>query len=131
MNAGDVVEVNNFAGAPVSKATNRQCGPVDGGKQLFREWRPALSILNAAEQSIDNVSFATVVSTVINQHFLNVIVETASIPTVSRTATPSRRANSPPSPPTPLYSWASLSIGGEPYPELPGRVDRLRGGMGI
>ncbi|HRH38911.1 MAG TPA: hypothetical protein PK760_11225, partial [Flavobacteriales bacterium] len=43
---------------------------------------PALLILNAEEQQIDRVTFATVVSTVITQHNLNIVTESANVGSV-------------------------------------------------
>ncbi len=40
---------------------------------------PSMMYLNSQEQKIDNVTFSTVTSTVINQHNVNVIMETANI----------------------------------------------------
>ena len=111
MNAGDVVEVNNFAGAACFESNKPiNVAQLMEGSSCSGNGDPALLILNAAEQSIDNVSFATVVSTVINQHFLNVIVETASIPTVSLDGNPIPPGQFTTFTANPLYSWASLSI---------------------
>ena len=111
MNAGQVVEVNNFAGAacfesnlPISVAQYMQ------GASCSRNGDPALLILNAADQSIDNVTFATVVSTVITTHFLNVVIETANIPSLSLDGAPVAPALFTNFPACPTHSWASFPI---------------------
>ena len=43
---------------------------------------PALLVLNAEEQQIDKITFGTVVSTVITDHFLNIVTETANTSSV-------------------------------------------------
>ncbi|MCB0793572.1 MAG: gliding motility-associated C-terminal domain-containing protein [Flavobacteriales bacterium] len=84
LNAGQFVEVNNFAPAacfegnkPFSVAQFMQginCGGAGD---------PALLILNAENQQIDNITFATVASTVITAHFLNIVTETSNVNQVS------------------------------------------------
>ncbi|MCB0791530.1 MAG: gliding motility-associated C-terminal domain-containing protein [Flavobacteriales bacterium] len=84
LNAGQFVEVNNYNQAacfegnkPFSVAQLMQ------GVGCSNNGDPALLILNAEEQQIDNITFATVVSTVITDHYLNIITETANINQVS------------------------------------------------
>lgn len=87
---------------------------------------PALLILNAEEQKINNVTFATVVSTVITDHYLNLIVETASTGSVTLDGTPVAR----------LLQWfpqlphaqlrTSTSGARQPHVELSHGSDRLR-----
>lgn len=49
---------------------------------------PAMSVLNDADQMIDNISFATVESNIITNHGLNIIVNTSDIGTVSLDGSP-------------------------------------------
>lgn len=71
---------------------------------------PAMLVLNADDQKIEDVTFSTVTSTVITQHNLNVIVETADIGTVllDNVAIPGASFN--PFPSNPLNSYASVTI---------------------
>ncbi len=77
---------------------------------------PALVILNAEEQMIDNVTFSTVGSTVITDHYLNVIVETASTGSVTLDGVPIPAAsfNGFPSCPTRAYAQVPLTGGAAP-----------------
>ncbi|MGV9013145.1 MAG: T9SS type B sorting domain-containing protein [Flavobacteriales bacterium] len=80
LNAGQYTEVNYTLGAkviestvPISVAQYMQGQDCSGGVG-----DPALLILNAIEQRISNVSFATVVSPNITSQYISVVVETAS-----------------------------------------------------
>lgn len=80
LNAGEFTEVNNAVGAkvivsasPISVSQYIQGQDCSGGVG-----DPALLILNAIDQRITNVSFATVVSSNITSQSIGVVVETAS-----------------------------------------------------
>lgn len=111
LNAGGIHEVNNTNAAvciesnlPVSVAQLMQGASCSGTGD------PALMILNAADQSINNVTFATVVSTVITQHHLNIIIETANIPSLTLDGVPVPPGNFTNYPACNTHSWASFPI---------------------
>jgi gliding motility-associated-like protein len=78
LNAGQFVEVNSETAA-ICFEGNQPFGVAQymEGASCSVTGDPALLILNAVEQKIDNITFATVVSTVIDSHFLNIIVDAA------------------------------------------------------
>ena len=111
MTAGQIVEVNNYNAAacfesnlPISVAQLMQ----GAGCSLTGD--PALLILNAADQSINNVTFATVVSTVITNHYINIVAENASIPTLTLDGTPINPALFSSYASCSNYSWANFAI---------------------
>jgi hypothetical protein len=73
---------------------------------------PALLILNAEEQKIDNITFSTVGSTVITDHYMNVIVETASIGSVTLDGAPIPAASFVGFPSCPTHSYAQVTLVG-------------------
>ncbi len=84
LNAGQYTEVNYYnqpacfeGNVPFSVAQLME------GITCSANGDPALLILNAEEQKIDNITFSTVSSTVITNHYLNIITETANVNQVS------------------------------------------------
>lgn len=71
---------------------------------------PAMLSLNGDDQKISNVTFSTVTSAVINQHNLNVVVETADIGTVLLDGVPIAAGLFSPFPANPLNSYAQVTI---------------------
>ena len=71
---------------------------------------PAMLVLNADDQKISNVTFATVTSGIINSHDLNVVVETADIGTVLLDGVPIPAASFSPYPANPVNSYAQVGL---------------------
>ncbi len=71
---------------------------------------PAMLVLNADDQKIEQVTFSTVTSAVINQHNLNVICETVDVGTVLLDNVAIPAASFSPYPSNPLNSYASVPI---------------------
>ncbi|MEO8069354.1 MAG: gliding motility-associated C-terminal domain-containing protein [Flavobacteriales bacterium] len=87
MNAGQWFEYNYQTSAncieanlPISVAQYMEGVTCSGGALGIGD--PAMLILNAEEQQIDRITFATVVSTVITTHYLNIVTETANTSSV-------------------------------------------------
>ncbi|MFK7786320.1 MAG: gliding motility-associated C-terminal domain-containing protein [Crocinitomicaceae bacterium] len=80
MTSGQVIEFNNVA-TDVQVVGNNPIQVVQymQGDACSLNGDPAMLVLNANDQKIDNVTFSTVSSAVITNHFLNIIVETADI----------------------------------------------------
>ncbi len=83
LNAGQVVEVNGtdvphcFSGSqPFSVAQFMQ------GSDCSGQSDPAMLLLNAQEQKINDITFATVVSNAITAHYINVVVDASDVGTV-------------------------------------------------
>lgn len=90
LNAGDYVEVNNtaephcFAGnLPFSVSQLMEGSTCSGGLS-----DPALLILNADEQKINDITFATVVSQAITDQYINVVVDITDVSSVVLNGTP-------------------------------------------
>ncbi len=80
MTSGQVIEFNNTATDIQVVATNPiQVVQYMQGDACSLNGDPAMLVLNANDQKIDNVTFSTVSSNVITNHFMNIIVETADI----------------------------------------------------
>lgn len=80
MTSGQVVEFNNVTTAAQIVGNNPiQVVQYMQGDNCSLNGDPAMLILNANDQKINNVTFSTVSSSVITNHFVNVIVETADI----------------------------------------------------
>ncbi|MEP7171612.1 MAG: hypothetical protein ABI855_19730, partial [Bacteroidota bacterium] len=80
LNAGQFIEINNITGTqcieafkPISVMQYMQ------GLNCAGAGDPSMMYLNAQEQKIDRITFSTVTSTVINQHDVNVIMNTSQI----------------------------------------------------
>lgn len=80
MTSGQVIEFNNVA-TNVQVVGNKPIQVVQymQGDACSLNGDPAMLVLNANDQKIDNVTFSTVSSNVITTHFMNIIVETADI----------------------------------------------------
>lgn len=111
LNAGEFVNVSNEAGAvcfsgnqPFAAAQYMQ------GVTCSSNGDPALLILNAEEQRINHVTFATVVSTVITDHYLNVVTNTADIGMLTLDGAPIPPASFTPFAACPAVSHASVSL---------------------
>ncbi len=80
LNAGQFIEVNNITGPQCITASNPVCViQYMQGVSCASAGDPAMMYLNAQEQKIDKVTFSTVTSTVITQHVVNVIMNSAHI----------------------------------------------------
>lgn len=80
MASGQVIEFNNVT-TDVQVVGNKPIQVVQfmQGDGCSSNGDPAMLVLNANDQKIDNVTFSTVSSNVITSHFMNIIVETADI----------------------------------------------------
>ncbi|MCB9168931.1 MAG: gliding motility-associated C-terminal domain-containing protein [Flavobacteriales bacterium] len=112
LNAGQFVEVNNFS-QPACFEGNKKFSVA----QLMQSQScaggtgdPALLILNAEEQQINNITFATVVSTVITNHSVNIVTETANTNQVSLDGSLVPAASFTPYTACPTQSYAVLPL---------------------
>lgn len=71
---------------------------------------PSMLQLNAEEQRIDRITFSTVVSAIINQHFVNVVLATADIPTLTLDGAPVPMGQFTPFPACSDRSYAQLDL---------------------
>lgn len=80
MTAGQVLEFNNVT-SDVQVVGNKPIQVVQfmQGDNCSLNGDPAMLVLNGNDQKIDNVTFSTVSSSVITNHFANIIVETADV----------------------------------------------------
>lgn len=113
LNAGGVSSVASFAG-PACFTGNQPFSVAQymEGITCSGAGDPALLILNAEEQKIDNITFSTVGSTVITSHYLNVIVATASVGSVTLDGAPIPPASFTGFPSCPSHSYAQLPLTG-------------------
>ncbi|MCC6399304.1 MAG: gliding motility-associated C-terminal domain-containing protein [Flavobacteriales bacterium] len=132
LNAGQFTEVNAFGQAacfegnvPFSVAQLMEGITCSGNGD------PALLILNAEEQQIDNITFSTVSSTVITNHYLNIITETANINQVSLDGVlvPPASFTAYPACPTSAYASVPLTQGSHTL-SCPGGLSAYVYGMG-
>ena len=115
MNAGQWFEYNYQTTAnciesnlPISVAQYMEGVTCSGGGNGVGD--PALLILNAEEQQIDRITFATVVSTVITAHYLNIVTETANTASVYLDGAQVPLATFSPYPSCPTMSSGSVSL---------------------
>ena len=111
MTAGQVLEFNNVS-SDVQVVGNNPIQVVQfmQGDACSLNGDPAMLVLNANDQKIDNVTFSTVSSAVITSHFMNIIVETADIGNVllDNTIIPASSFSTFSS--NPLNSYAQVSL---------------------
>ena len=114
LNAGQFIEVNGATQA-ICFQGNQPFGVAQymEGASCSQTGDPALLILNAAEQKIDNVTFATVQSSVINSHYLNIVLDASDAGNVllDGAPIPSGSFNSFTGCPTSVYAQVSLTQG--------------------
>lgn len=80
LTAGQVLEFNNVSTPTQVVGTNPiQVVQYMQGDACSLDGDPAMLVLNANDQKIENVTFSTVASAVITNHFMNIIVETADV----------------------------------------------------
>lgn len=113
LNAGQVSSVANFAG-PACFTGNQPFAVAQymQGVSCSGAGDPALLILNAEEQKINDITFSTVGSTVITDHYLNLIVATASTGSVILDGAPVPVASFNTFPACPTHSYAQLPLAG-------------------
>ncbi|MCR9172668.1 MAG: gliding motility-associated C-terminal domain-containing protein [bacterium] len=111
LNAGQFIEVNDEA-QPRQITSNLPVQVVQfmQGDNCSLNGDPAMLILNAHDQKISNVTFSTVASTVITDHYLNIVVETSDIGTVLLDNTPIAATNFAPFPSNPATSFARVPV---------------------
>lgn len=111
LNGGQFIEVNDES-QPRQITSNFPVQVVQlmQGDNCSLNGDPAMLILNAHDQKISNVTFSTVASTIITNHFLNIVVETADIGTVLVDNTPIAAASFSPFPSNPSTSFARIPV---------------------
>ncbi|NRA11196.1 MAG: hypothetical protein HRT57_04485, partial [Crocinitomicaceae bacterium] len=111
MTAGQVIEYNDIA-APRQVVSNSPIQVIQHmqGDGCALNGDPAMLILNANDQKINEVTFSTVSSLVITTHFLNVIVETANVGTVLLDNTPIPVGSFSQFPSNPINSYAQVAV---------------------
>lgn len=114
LNAGQFQEFNGVA-VPRHVTSNNPVSVIQymQGTTCSLSGDPAMLVLNSDDQRISEVTFSTVSSTVITQHVLNLIVETADVGTVQldNTAIPASSYSLFPGVPTRSYAQISLTQG--------------------
>ena len=114
MTAGQVLEFNNVSSEVQVVGSNPiQVVQFMQGDACSLNGDPAMLVLNANNQKIDNVTFSTVSSAVITNHFMNIIVETADIGNVllDNTLIPASSFSTFSANPLNSYAQVSLSQG--------------------
>lgn len=111
LNAGQFVEVNDES-QPRQITSNLPVQVVQlmQGDNCSLNGDPAMLILNAHDQKISNVTFSTVASTVITNHYLNIVVETSDVGTVLLDNVPVAAGNFAPFPSNPSTSFARIPV---------------------
>ncbi len=111
MTAGQVLEFNNVT-SDVQVVGNKPIQVVQfmQGDNCSLNGDPAMLVLNANDQKIDNVTFSTVSSTVITNHYVNIIVETADVGNVLLDNVPIPASNFTMFGTNPLNSFAQIPL---------------------
>ncbi|MFT6245673.1 MAG: gliding motility-associated-like protein [Crocinitomicaceae bacterium] len=111
MTSGQVLEYNNISTAqqvvsnsPIQVIQHMQ------GDACSLSGDPAMLILNANDQKINEVTFSTVSSLIITTHFLNVVVETADIGTVLLDNIPIPVGSFSQFPSNPINAYAQVAV---------------------
>ncbi|HIO71650.1 MAG TPA: hypothetical protein EYN38_00930, partial [Flavobacteriales bacterium] len=111
LNAGQYYETNFFTNAACIQANKPVCvTQYMEGATCVGAGDPAMLILNSEEQKIDNITFSTVTSTVINQHNVNVIMKTAHLNQLQLDGVPVPVTSFIQFPACPTHSYAQLPI---------------------
>lgn len=111
MTSGQVIEFNNAATA-IQVVGNSPIQVVQymQGDACSLNGDPAMLVLNANDQKIDNVTFSTVSSNVITSHFMNIIVETADIGNILLDNVPIPAGNFSMFTANPLNAYAQITL---------------------
>lgn len=111
LNAGQIYEINNEVD-PKQITSNLPVQVVQmmQGDNCSQNGDPAMLILNPNDQQISNITFGTVSSTVITNHFLNIIVESSNIGSVLLDNVPIPSANFAVFPTNPATAYVQVSI---------------------
>lgn len=111
LNAGQIIEVNNEAN-PKQITSNQPIQVIQlmQGDNCSQNGDPAMLVLNPNDQKISNVTFSTVSSNVITNHYLNIVVESSNVGTVLLDNTPIPGGNFVPFPTNPLNSYAQIPV---------------------
>lgn len=111
LNAGQVLEFNNVAvPRQVVSTLPVQVIQLMQGDNCSLNGDPAMLALNANDQRISNVTFSTVSSAVITNHFLNLIVESANIGSVLLDNVPIPASNFSAFPTNPANAYAQIPV---------------------
>ncbi|MBK7753793.1 MAG: gliding motility-associated C-terminal domain-containing protein [Flavobacteriales bacterium] len=132
LNAGQSVEVNSFTQAACFEGNQPfMVAQFMEGISCGGNGDPAMLLLNAEEQRIDNVTFATVVSNIITGHYLNVIVQLPDVDDVSLDGTLVPPGSFTPYPNCATVAYASLPLTqGSHTLQCPGGLTAYVYGMG-
>lgn len=111
MTSGQVLEFNNVS-SDVQVVGNKPIQVVQfmQGDNCSLNGDPAMLVLNANNQKIDNVTFSTVSSLVITNHYANIIVETADVGNVLLDNVPIPASNFTLFSANPLNSYAQVPL---------------------
>lgn len=111
MVSGQVLEFNNVSTPTQVVGTSPiQVVQYMQGDACSLNGDPAMLVLNANDQKIDNVTFSTVASAVITSHFMNIIVETADVGNVLLDNAPIPAGNFNMFSTNPLNSYAQIPL---------------------
>lgn len=111
MSSGQVIEFNNVStNTQVVGSKPIQVVQFMQGDACSLNGDPAMLVLNANDQKIDNVTFSTVSSNVITNHFMNIIVETADIGSILLDNVPIPAGNFSTFTANPLNAYAQISL---------------------
>ncbi|MBV6404947.1 MAG: gliding motility-associated C-terminal domain-containing protein [Flavobacteriales bacterium] len=111
LDAGDHVELNAFNDAACFEGNQPfVVAQFMEGVSCAGNGDPAMLLLNAEEQRIDRITFATVVSTVITDHYVNIIVQQPSTDDVVLDGVPVPPSAFTPFPACPTMAHAALPL---------------------
>lgn len=111
MTSGQVLEFNNVStGVQVVGNQPIQVVQYMQGDACSLNGDPAMLVLNANDQKIANVTFSTVASNVITNHFMNIVVETADIGNILLDNVPISAGNFNMFPANPLNAYAQITL---------------------
>ncbi|MBK6628648.1 MAG: gliding motility-associated C-terminal domain-containing protein [Flavobacteriales bacterium] len=111
LNAGQFVELNSFPDAACFEGNLPfVVAQFMEGITCGSNGDPAMLLLNAEEQRIDRITFATVVSTVITNHYVNIIVQQPNVDDVVLDGVPVPSSAFTPYPACPTVAHASLPL---------------------
>ncbi|HIO72446.1 MAG TPA: hypothetical protein EYN38_05000 [Flavobacteriales bacterium] len=111
LNAGEYFE-QNFETSAICIVANQAVAVIQymEGRNCVGSGDPSMLITNSEEQKIDNVTFATVNSNVIANHYLNIIMKTVHVGQLTLDGITINPSLFSPFPSCPLHSYAQISI---------------------
>ena len=103
-NTPSLIEANNPIVVAQFITTNHQCG----NPTLNGNGDPEMIYLSSVEQTIDNITLYSTPHSAINQHYINVLIKTAAVPSFRLDGAPTS-ATFTPHPYDPTYSYAQIT----------------------